>query len=71
MLVCVPFFKVIVVSVDIFESSIIDERHFSNRPEAESFANEYRCSGGTGYCTSDVITLFKTLYISRCCPVPG
>lgn len=46
MLVYVPFFKVIVISVDMFESSIIDERHFSNRPEAESFADEYRCSGG-------------------------
>lgn len=44
--VYVPFFKVIVISVDMFESSIIDERHFSNRPEAESFANEYKCSGG-------------------------
>lgn len=48
MLVYVPFFKVIVISVDMFESTIIDERHFSNRPEAESFANEYKCSGG-GY----------------------
>ena len=46
MLVYVPFFKVIVISVDMFESTIIDERHFSNRPEAEFFANEYKCSGG-------------------------
>lgn len=28
MLVYVPFFKVIVVAIDIFESTIIDERHF-------------------------------------------
>jgi len=57
MLAYIPFFKVIVVAVDVFESTIIDERHFSNRPEAEAFANEYRCSGGgegTGYCPSDV-----------------
>lgn len=55
MLVYVPLFKVIVISVDMFESSIIDERHFSNRPEAESFANEYKCSGGgTGYYFTDV-----------------
>ncbi len=56
MLVYVPFFKVIVISVDMFESTIIDERHFSNRPEAESFANEYKCSGGgTGCCTPNVV----------------
>lgn len=56
MMVYVPFFKVIVISVDIFESSIIDERHFSNRPEAESFANKNKCLVlGTGYCPPDVI----------------
>lgn len=56
MLVYVPFFKVIVISVDMFESTIIDERHFSNRPEAEFFANEYKCSGGgIGYCTPNVV----------------
>lgn len=48
MLVYVSFFKVIVISVNMFESTIIDERHFSNRPEAEAFANEYKCSGGGG-----------------------
>lgn len=57
MMVYVPFFKVIVISVDMFGSSIIDERHFSNRPEAESFADKYKCSGGggTGCYSSDVI----------------
>lgn len=60
MLVYVPFFKVIVISVDMFESSIIDERHFSNRPEAESFANEYKCSGGSDCYPPDVIiTIIK------------
>lgn len=62
MLVYVPFFKVIVISVDMFESSIIDERHFSNRPEAESFANEYKCSGGGGsdcYPPDVIITIIK------------
>lgn len=46
MLIYTPIFKVIVIAVDMFESHIIDERHFFNRPEAESYANEYRCSGG-------------------------
>lgn len=61
MLVYVPFFKVIVISVDMFESSIIDERHFSNRPEAESFANEYKCSGGGSDCYPPdvIITIIK------------
>lgn len=55
MLVYVPFFKVIVISVDIFESSIIDERHFSSRTEAESFANKYKCLGvGISYYCPDV-----------------
>lgn len=40
-----------------FESSIIDERHFSNRPEAESFANEYKCSGGGTGCYSSDVTM--------------
>lgn len=38
MLVYVPFFKVIVVAIDIFESTIIDERHFKSRSEANGFA---------------------------------
>ena len=42
MLVFVPFYKVIVISIDIFESNIIDERHFSNRPDAELFAEQSR-----------------------------
>lgn len=44
MLVYVPFFKVIVVAIDIFESNIIDERHFKSRSEADAFAHEYRLS---------------------------
>lgn len=38
MFVYVPFFKVIVISIDIFKSTIIDERHFSSRSEANGFA---------------------------------
>lgn len=43
MLVYVPFFKVIVLSVDIFESRIIDERHFVN--------HQVQMFEGGGYCT--------------------
>lgn len=35
----VPFFKVLVLKIDVFESSVIDERHFSNDSEAMSYAN--------------------------------
>lgn len=44
MLVYVPFFKVIVLAIDMFESTIIDERHFSNRSDAEAFANSKKHS---------------------------
>lgn len=51
MLVYVPFYKVIVIAVDMFESTIIDERHFPTKSEADEFANQYKCSGG-GYWLS-------------------
>lgn len=38
MMVYVPFFKVIVIAIDVFESKIIDERHFPSRSEANGFA---------------------------------
>lgn len=38
MFVYVPFFKVIVIAIDVFESKIIDERHFLNCSEANGFA---------------------------------
>ena len=31
------FYTVVVVSVDIWESSIVDERHFGNRADAEAY----------------------------------
>ena len=31
------FFTVVVIQLDIFESSIIDERHFGTKEEAEQF----------------------------------
>lgn len=38
------FYKVVLLNVSMFETSILDERHFATRPEAEQFANT--CSGG-------------------------
>ncbi len=37
MLVNIPFIKVVVLSVDIFETVIADERHFANRTEATGY----------------------------------
>lgn len=33
-----PFFKVIVINCDVFESTIIDERHFKTQQDAKNFA---------------------------------
>ena len=44
------FYKVIVLQCDVFMSSIIDERHFATRPEAEAYSNTF--SGGGNYCNS-------------------
>lgn len=35
------FYTVIVIKLDIFESEIIDERHFGTENEANQFANKY------------------------------
>ena len=37
-----PFYKVIILQVDVFETTIIDERHFPDRLAARSYANQYR-----------------------------
>lgn len=39
------FYKVVALSIDVFESTIIDERHFGTRSEAEAYANSF--SGST------------------------
>lgn len=41
----VPFYKVVVLRIDVFESSIIDERHFGDAPEALSYANTMKEAG--------------------------
>lgn len=35
------FWKVVVIHLDLFESTIIDERHFPNREDAETFEGKY------------------------------
>lgn len=42
------FFKVVVVKIDVLESLIIDERHFSSDTEAQKFA---RSMNEAGYAT--------------------
>lgn len=56
MLVYVPFFKVIVLSVDIFESRIIDERHFVNH-QVQMFEG-----GILYYHSSDVMLSYINWY---------
>ena len=41
----VPFFKVVVVKIDVFESSIVDERHFRTNAEAHTYADTMREAG--------------------------
>lgn len=40
-----PFFKVIVLKIDIFESCIIDERHFSTSSEAHTYSTAMTDAG--------------------------
>lgn len=41
----VPFFKVVVLKLDVFESSIVDERHFKTNAEAHLYADTMREAG--------------------------
>lgn len=41
----VPFYKVVVVKIDVFESTIIDERHFRTSIEANTFADTMKEAG--------------------------
>lgn len=40
-----PFYKVVVLKVDVFESAIVDERHFGSSSEAHAFADTMRQVG--------------------------
>ncbi|MBR6328178.1 MAG: hypothetical protein IKR68_00855 [Lachnospiraceae bacterium] len=40
------FYKVIVVKVDIFDSEIVDERHFSEPAEAMRFCDDMKQTPG-------------------------
>lgn len=41
----VPFYTVIVLKIDVFESAIVDERHFGNAPEALAYADTMKDAG--------------------------
>ena len=41
----VPFYKVVVLKIDVFESVIVDERHFANAPEALVYADTMKDAG--------------------------
>ena len=41
----VPFYTVIVLKIDVFESVIVDERHFANAPEALVYADTMKEAG--------------------------
>ena len=41
----VPFFKVVVLKLDVFESSIVDERHFKTNAEAHLYADTMKEAG--------------------------
>ena len=35
----VPFYKVVVLKIDVFERSIVDEKHFRTNAEAHAYAD--------------------------------
>ena len=39
MMIQVPFYKVILIKCDVFESIIVDERHFESLADAKAFAD--------------------------------
>lgn len=45
------YFKVIVINCDVFESTIIDERHFKTQQDAKVFAESYK----------DMVTIIVTM----------
>ncbi len=40
------FYKVIVLNIDIFESEIVDEKHFQNSQEARQYCDNIRKNTG-------------------------
>lgn len=41
----VPFFKVVVVKIDVFESTIVDEKHFRTKAEAHTYSDTMQEAG--------------------------
>ena len=44
------FYKVIIISIDTFESSIIDERHFATLRDARLYLREHAPAGNGMIC---------------------
>ena len=40
-----PFYKVVVLKLDVFESSIVDERHFKTNAEAHLYSDTMQEAG--------------------------
>lgn len=47
MVIISKFYKVLVLSIDIFESSIVNEKHFKTYSEASEFCSSLKDSGLT------------------------
>ena len=41
----VPFYKVVILKIDVFKSVVVDERHFANAPEALVYADTMKEAG--------------------------
>lgn len=39
------FYKVVILNIDIYESTVADERHFGSKEEAEHYANTHKSEG--------------------------
>jgi len=48
------FYTVVVVKVDMWESEIVDERHFGNRKDAEAFKNSLASDFNAMVCEVNV-----------------
>lgn len=42
------FYKVLLIHCDVFESTIVDERHFSSKEEAETFVTSKKAPDQLG-----------------------
>lgn len=45
MMNCNTFYSVVVLNIDIFETTIVNEKHFASRSQAGLYANEMKSLG--------------------------